>query len=128
MLNRVTLMGRLVADPETRKTSNDQIVTNFTLAVDRDYGDPETKEADFIDCVAWSFTAEFIDKYFRKGSMAIVLGRLQIRRWKDKDGNSHRSAEVNVEDVYFGEPKRSEPEPEPIPEPKPPARSRYSRR
>lgn len=105
MLNRVDVMGRLVRDPEARRTANGKPVVNFTLAVDRDRQD----ETDFIDCVAWNGTAEFIEKYFRKGSMLIASGRLQMRKWEDKDGNKRTSYEVLADSVYFGEPKKGEP-------------------
>lgn len=104
-LNNVTIMGRLTRDPELRYTQQNTPVASFTLAVDRDFGD---KQTDFIDCVAWRGTGEFVDKYFSKGSMAIVSGRLQIRSWTDDNGNKRRSAEVVAEHVYFGESKRRE--------------------
>lgn len=108
MLNRICLMGRLVRDPELRKTANGTAVTSFTLAVDRDFGNKEngTKETDFIDCVAWRNTAEFIAKYFGKGRLVVVSGSLQIRNWTDKDGGKRRNAEVIVDNCYFAEPKR----------------------
>ena len=101
-------MGRLTRDPELRKTQSGTSVTSFTLAVDRDLT-PEggEKETDFIDCVAWKGTADFVSGYFFKGSMAVVDGRLQLRDWKDKDGNKRRSAEIVVNRVYFGEGKKS---------------------
>lgn len=102
MLNKIVVMGRLVRDPEERRTANNKPVTNFTIAVDRDRQD----ETDFIDCVAWNGTAEFIEKYFRKGSMMIASGRLQMRKWEDKDGNKRTSYEVLADSVYFGEPKK----------------------
>ena len=105
MLNHITLMGRLTRDPELRYTQTQVPVASFTLAVDRDY-DRET--VDYIDIVAWRGTGEFVSKYFRKGSMAVVSGRLQMRDWKDKAGNKRTSAEVVAENVYFGEAKRSE--------------------
>lgn len=104
-LNNVTIMGRLTRDPELRYTQSNTPVASFTLAVDRDFGD---KQTDFIDCVAWRGTGEFVDKYFSRGSMAIVSGRLQIRSWTDDNGNKRRSAEVVAEHVYFGESKRRE--------------------
>lgn len=104
-LNNVTIMGRLARDPELRYTQSNTPVASFTLAVDRDFGE---KQTDFIDCVAWRGTGEFVDKYFSKGSMAIVSGRLQIRSWTDDNGNKRRSAEVVAEHVYFGESKRRE--------------------
>ena len=105
MLNTITIMGRLTRDPELRRTGSGVAVTNFTLAVDRDFGKNENgeKETDFIDCVAWRNTGEFVDKYFSKGRMAVVSGRLQIRQWTDKDGASRRSAEVVADNVYFGD-------------------------
>ena len=105
MLNRITIMGRLVRDPELKYTASNTPVTSFTLAVDRDFGE---KKTDFIDCVAWKQTAEFVSKYFTKGSMAVVSGRLQIRDWTDRDGGKRRNAEVVVDNIYFGESKRRE--------------------
>ena len=107
MLNHITIMGRLTRDPELRYTATQTPVTSFTLAVERDYANRETNErqTDFIDCVAWR-SAEFVSKYFQKGSLAVVSGRLQIRDWTDKEGNKRRSAEVNVDNIYFGESKR----------------------
>lgn len=106
MLNRIIIAGRLTRDPEMRYTQSQKPVTSFTLAVDRDYA-PEgrERETDFIDCVAWK-SAEFVSKYFQKGSMAIVEGRLQLRDWTDKNGVKRRSAEINVENVYFGGSKK----------------------
>lgn len=107
MLNHITIMGRLTRDPELRRTNTGKAVTKFTLAVDRDYAEKGAeRETDFIDCVAWRGTAEFVDKYFGRGQMAVVSGRLQIRDWEDKDGNRRRSAEVVADNVYFGESKR----------------------
>ena len=108
MLNHITLMGRLTRDPELRYTQSNTPVASFTLAVDRDYGgrDGGERQTDFIDCVAWRQTAEFVSKYFAKGSMAVVSGRLQIRDWTDRDGGKRRSAEVVVDTMYFGESKR----------------------
>ena len=107
MLNHIILMGRLTRDPELRRTQNGTAVTSFTLAVERDYsGDTEKKQTDFIDCVAWKNTAEFVSKYFSKGRMAIVSGRLQIRDWTDQNGVKRRNAEVVVENMYFGDSKR----------------------
>ena len=109
MLNKIILMGRLTRDPELRKTGNGTAVTSFTLAVDRDFKSQSgEKETDFIDVVAWRSTAEFVFKYFSKGRMAVVEGRLQIRDWTDKDGNKRRSAEVVADNVYFGDSKRTE--------------------
>ena len=109
MLNHITIMGRMVRDPELRRTGSGVAVASFTLAVDRDYSgkDGGEKETDFIDCVAWRNTGEFVSKYFSKGSMAVVSGRLQIRAWTDKDGNKRRTAEVVADNVYFGEAKNS---------------------
>ena len=108
MLNHITLMGRLVRDPELRRTGTGIAVASFTVAVDRDFGSREggERETDFIDCVAWRQTGEFVSKYFTKGSMAVVSGRLQIRGWTDKDGNKRRTAEVVADNVYFGDSKR----------------------
>ena len=108
MLNHIVLMGRLTRDPELRYTRSQTPVASFSLAVDRDFGRGEEKQTDFIDCVAWRQTGEFVSKYFQKGSMAVVSGRLQIRDWTDRDGNKRRSAEVVVDNVYFGESKRRE--------------------
>ena len=108
MLNHIVLMGRLTRDPELRYTQSQTPVASFSLAVDRDFGRGEEKQTDFIDCVAWRQTGEFVSKYFQKGSMAVVSGRLQIRDWTNRDGNKRRSAEVVVDNVYFGESKRRE--------------------
>ena len=110
MLNHITIMGRLTRDPELRYTQSQTPVASFTLAVDRDFGsrDGGEKQTDFIDCVAWRSTAEFVSKYFQKGSMAVVSGRLQIRDWTDREGGKRRSAEVVVDNMYFGESKRRE--------------------
>ena len=108
MLNHIIIMGRLTRDPELRRTGSGVAVTSFTVAVDRDFGSREggEKETDFIDCVAWRQTGEFVSKYFTKGSMIVVSGRLQIRSWTDKEGNKRRTAEVVADNVYFGESKR----------------------
>ena len=108
MLNHIVIMGRLTRDPELRRTGSGTAVASFTVAVDRDFGKSENgeKETDFIDCVAWRQTGEFVSKYFTKGRMAVVSGRLQIRNWTDKDGNKRRSAEVIADNVYFGDSKR----------------------
>ena len=107
MLNKIILMGRLTRDPELRRTQSGTAVTSFSLAVDRDFkSQAGEKETDFIDVVAWRNTAEFVSKYFTKGRMAIVEGRLQIRDWTDRDGGKRRSAEVVAENVYFGDSKR----------------------
>lgn len=110
MLNHIVIMGRLTRDPELRRTGTGIAVTSFTLAADRDFSNKESgeKETDFIDCVAWRQTGEFVSKYFKKGSMAVVSGKLQIRPWTDKDGNKRRSAEVIADNVYFGEAKKSD--------------------
>ena len=108
MLNKIMLMGRLVRDPELRRTGSGTAVASLTLAVDRDYKSQSgEKETDFIDVVAWRSTAEFVCKYFTKGRMAVVEGRLQVRDWTDKDGGRRRSAEVVAESVYFGDSKRT---------------------
>ena len=109
MLNHITIMSRLTRDPELRRTGSGIAVASFSVAVDRDFGKNENgeKETDFIDCVAWRQTGEFVSKYFTKGSMIVVSGRLQIRSWTDKDGNKRRTAEVVADNVYFGESKRS---------------------
>ena len=108
MLNHITIMGRLTRDPELRYTQSQTPVASFTLADDRDFGsrDGGEKQTDFIDCVAWRSTAEFVSKYFQKGSMAVVSGRLQIRAWTDREGGKRRSAEVVVDNIYFGESRR----------------------
>ena len=107
MLNHIVLMGRLTRDPELRRTGSGIAVASFTLAVDRDYAaQGAEKETDFVDIVAWRNTAEFVSRYFSKGRMAVVTGRLQIRNWTDKDGNKRRSAEVVADNVYFGDSKR----------------------
>ena len=107
MLNHIVLMGRLTRDPELRRTGSGIAVASFTLAVDRDFASQGgEKETDFVDIVAWRSTAEFVSKYFTKGRMAVVSGRLQIRNWQDKEGNKRRSAEVVADNVYFGDSKR----------------------
>jgi len=105
MLNKIVLMGRLTRDPELRRTQSGTAVASFSLAVERDFGNREdgSKETDFIDIVAWRNTAEFVERYFRRGSMMVVSGRLQIRSWTDNQGNKRRSAEVVADNVYFGE-------------------------
>ena len=107
MLNHIVIMGRLTRDPELRHTQAGTAVASFTVAVDRDYKNKETdkRETDFIDCVAWRSTGEFVSKYFAKGRMAVVEGRLQLRDWTDKEGNKRRSAEVLVSSIYFGDSK-----------------------
>lgn len=107
MLNKIILMGRLTRDPELRKTQSGTPVASFSLAVDRDFkGQDGERETDFIDIVAWRGTAELVFKYFSKGRMMVVEGRLQIRDWKDKDGNNRRSAEVVADNVYFADSKK----------------------
>ena len=107
MLNKIFIMGRLTRDPELRRTQNGTAVAGFALAVDRDYKNADgTKETDFIEVVAWRSSAEFVSKYFTKGRMAIVEGRLQLRDWQDKDGNKRRNAEVVADNVYFGDSKK----------------------
>ena len=108
MLNHITIMGRLTRDPELRRTGSGIAVASFTVAVDRDFGgrDGGERETDFIDCVAWRQTGEFVSKYFTKGRMIVVSGRLQIRSWTDKDGNKRRTAEVVADNCYFGDSKR----------------------
>ena len=107
MLNKIFLMGRLTRDPELRRTQSGTPVTSFSLAVDRDFKSQSgEKETDFIDIVAWRATAEFVSKYFTKGRMAVVEGRLQIRDYTDRDGNKRRAAEVVADNVYFGDSRR----------------------
>lgn len=108
MLNKSIIMGRLTRDPELRRTQSGTAVTSFTVACDRDFKDRNSgeKATDFIDVVAWRQTAEFACNYFAKGRMAIVEGRLQIRDWKDKDGNNRRSAEIIADNIYFGDSKK----------------------
>ena len=108
MLNHITIMGRLTRDPELRRTGSGVAVASFTVAVDRDFCNNGEKETDFIDCVAWRQTGEFVSKYFAKGSMIVVSGRLQIRNWTDKEGNKRRSAEVVAGNCYFGESKKDD--------------------
>ena len=110
MLNHIVVMGRLTRDPELRRTGSGVAVTSFTVAVDRDFGNRESgeRETDFIDCVAWRQTGEFVSKYFAKGRMAVVSGRLQIRNWTDKEGNKRRTAEVVADNVYFGDSKKDD--------------------
>lgn len=108
MLNTVNLMGRLTHDPELRKTGSGKSVANFALAVERDIASAVTgkREADFIDCVAWGKTAEFVSQWFHKGSMAVVTGRLQVRPWEDQNGNKRKTVEVTVTSCYFGSSKK----------------------
>lgn len=106
MLNHITLAGRLVRNPELRRTQNGTAVASFTLACERDFkNESGDREVDFIDCVAWRKTAELVSGYFTKGRMAIVSGRMQIRGWTDKDGNRRKSAEILVDNIYFGDSK-----------------------
>ena len=109
MLNTITVMGRLTRNPELRRTGTGVAVTNFTVAVDRDFADKQSgeKETDFIDVVCWRSTAEFVEKYFGKGRMAVVSGRLQIRSYTDKEGISRRIAEIVADNVYFGDSKQA---------------------
>ncbi len=108
MLNHIVIMGRLARDPELRHTQSGTPVATFTLAVDRDFKDKNTgeRQTDWIDVVAWRGTGEFVSRYFSRGRMAVVEGRLQIRDWTDKEGNKRRSAEVVADSVYFGDSKR----------------------
>lgn len=108
MLNHITIMGRLTRDPELRRTGSGLAVANFCVAVDRDFPNKETgeKETDFINCAAWRHTGEFVSKYFTKGSMVVVSGRLQIKKWTDRNGVNHYDAEIVADSVYFGESKR----------------------
>ena len=108
MLNHIIIMGRLTRDPELRTTQSGVSVTSFTVAVDRDFGgrDGGERQTDFIDCVAWRQTGEFVSKYFHKGSMIVVSGRLQSRKWQDRDGNNRTNWEINADNVYFGESRR----------------------
>lgn len=107
-LNHIVVMGRLVRDPELRHTDSGVAVASFSLAVDRDFApkDGGERETDFIDCVAWRQTGEFVSKHFTKGRMAVVSGRLQMRSWTDKDGNKRRTAEIVADNVYFGDSKK----------------------
>ena len=110
MLNQVTIMGRLTRDPELRRTGSGIAVANFTVAVDRDFTSQDSgeKETDFIDCVAWRQTGEFVSKYFTKGRMIVVSGRIQVRSWTDKEGNKRKSTEVVADNCYFGDSKKPE--------------------
>ena len=107
-LNIIVLQGRLVRDPEMRTTQSGVAVASFTLAVDRDFGgrDGGEKQTDFIDCTAWRHTAEFVSKYFSKGRMAVVSGRLQIDNYTDNDGNKRKAAKVIADNIYFGDSKK----------------------
>lgn len=115
MLNRIVIMGRLTSTPELRRTSSGIACCNFSLACERDIASTQTgqRETDFIDCVAWRNAAEFVSKYFSKGSMAAVSGRLQVRTWQDKNGNSRRTAEILCDNIYFGSTKTAPAAPEP---------------
>ena len=108
MLNHITIMGRLTRDPELRTTQSGVNVASFSVAVERDFGgrDGGERQTDFIDCVAWRQTGEFVSKYFHKGSMMVVSGRLQSRKWQDREGNNRTSWEINADNVYFGESRR----------------------
>ena len=108
MLNHITIMGRLTRDVELRTTQSGTSVASFTVAVDRDFGgrDGGERQTDFIDCVAWRQTGEFVSKYFRKGSMIVVSGRLQSRKWQDREGNNRTNWEIVADNVYFGESHR----------------------
>ena len=108
MLNHIVIMGRLTRDPELRTTQAGVSVTSFTVAVDRDFGgrDGGERQTDFIDCVAWRSTGEFVSRYFHKGSMIVVSGRLQSRKWQDREGNNRVNWEINADNVYFGESRR----------------------
>jgi len=108
MLNHITIMGRLVRDPELRKTQSGVSVVTFTVAVDRDFKNGDEKVTDFIDCTAWRGTADFISKYFGKGRMIVVDGQLNSRKWQDKDGNNRVSWEVQAQNVYFADSKRND--------------------
>lgn len=114
MLNTITVMGRMTRDPELRYTQSQTPVASFTVACERDFaGQDQEKVTDFIDCVAWRTTGEFVNKYFHKGNMIVVDGRLQSRKWTDKEGNKRTSWEINADHCYFGESKRSDSAAEP---------------
>lgn len=102
MLNHIVIMGRLARDPELRRTGSGVAVASFTVGVERDYAQDGKKEVDWIDCVAWRQSGEFVSRYFRKGNMIVVKGRLQIRSWTDKEGNKRKTAEVVADNCYFG--------------------------
>lgn len=108
MLNHIVIMGRLTKDVELRRTGTGVAVASFTIACDRDFKSEGGETTDFVDVVAWRNTAEFASKYFSKGKMAVVSGRLQIRGWTDKDGNKRKNAEVLADNIYFGEAKKEE--------------------
>lgn len=125
MLNKVFMQGRLVADPELRHTPNGVAVASFRIAVDRDFKDKSgERQADFVNVVAWRATGEFVSKFFSKGRMAIVEGKLQSRNYEDKDGNKRYTLEVVADNVYFGDSKRDQ-EPEKEPEFQPPQFTEY---
>jgi single-strand DNA-binding protein len=106
MLNKIFIMGRLTRDPELRYTESGNAVVNFSLACERDFKEKDGSRAtDFVECIAWRNTAEFVSKRFSKGRMAVVEGRLQMRDWKDKNGNNRRAAEIQVDNIYFGDSK-----------------------
>lgn len=109
MLNHITIMGRLTRDPELRRTGSGVAVANFAIACERDFSgkDSSEKETDFVGCVAWRSTGEFVSKYFSKGRMAVVDGRLQMRSYTDKDGNRRTAAEVIADNVYFADSKKA---------------------
>ncbi len=106
LLNKVNLMGRLTRDPELRYTASNTPVANFTLAVNRNYKQGDKRQADFIPVIAWKHSAEFVNKYFRKGQQVVVSGRLQSRTWEDNEGRRHYATEVVAEETYFAEGKR----------------------
>ena len=110
MLNHIVIMGRLTRDPELRRTGSGIAVASFSVAVERDIANKESgeRETDFIDCTAWRSTGEFVSKYFQKGSMIVVSGRLQVRSWTDKEGNKRRNAEIVADNVYFGSSRRDD--------------------
>ena len=109
MLNHIVIMGRLTADPELRRTPNGVSVASFSIACDRDYkAEGADRETDFVDVVAWRGAAEFVSKYFTRGRMAVVSGRLTVRNWTDKEGNKRRSHEIMADNIYFGDSKRAD--------------------
>lgn len=110
MLNHITIQGRLTRDPELRRTGTGLAVASFCVACERDFPNKDTgeKEVDFIECVAWRQTGEFVSKYFNKGAMIILSGRLQLRKWVDKDGNKRTTAEIVADSVYFGGSKKDQ--------------------
>ena len=110
MLNSISIMGRLTRDPELRQTQSGKSVANFTIACSRDFGEKDNNEADFIDIVAWQKTGEFADTYFRKGQLVAVQGRIQSRKWTDKDGNKRTTVEIVANRLYFAESKKASPD------------------